>query len=439
MMKLPRLSGWLLFGSMAASAGATGTTPEAVLSDARLHLTFGEQRLVLQGGLQPSAVVAGDGTIIVQAQVPEKPFPAKRIAYGSAMGTVVSHDEGASWTRIPLVPGVNGLDMEGGAVTLRDGTILALDTFVTPGAHPNEGLGQLYISKDNWRTLEGPIEITFTLPHVQFTGSSDDGGHPHVAVRLHRRILELPNGDLLTTLYGWFEGDTATAAYMPTMRKTRTVLLRSTNHGRHWDMVSTIAADGTVGTEGFGEGVLIRVSQGKHTGRLICQMRTGRDLREAISDDDGQTWTKAQTRQYADLDAYDTKRWVEMFRGVRDHHGALIENNPVELIAAVVDPDLLELRSGVLVAAFGFRVPPRACWPRAECPLNGNYLAFSLDHGETWSQVERLTSGVLTTQYMSIEELPGTNRFYVTYDLGDWHSGRGRAIYGRTVQLAVSE
>jgi hypothetical protein len=68
----------------------------------------------------------------------------------------------------------------------------------------------------------------------------------------------------------------------------------------------------------------------------------------------------------------------------------------------VVDPDLIELRSGLLVAAFGVRVPQKLCWQHPEHPWNGNYLAFSYDHGATWKNVVRMTSGVLTTHYMAI-------------------------------------
>jgi len=418
-------------------ARIAGGTPEVLLADPRVRLSFGEERLVIQGGLQPSMLITRDGSIVVQSQLPDKPFPGRRIAYHSALATVVSRDGGAGWTRVPLTPGENGLNMEGGAIHLRDGTILALDTFVTPGARPGTGIGHLYSSTDDWRTLQGPVDITFDLPAVNFHGSTDDGGTPHPAVRLHRRIIELPNGDLLTTIYGWFKGDDEAVGYMPTMHKSRVVLVRSTDRGRHWQMVSTVASDRTIGTEGFNEAVLARLSSGPHAGRLICQMRTGRELREAISDDEGRTWGPARPRVYADLDVYRTEKWVEMFRGVKDKHGNLVENNPVELIGAVVDPDLLELRSGLLVAAFGVRVPPRACWPHAQHPWNGNYLAFSLDQGVTWSHVVRLTSGLLTTHYMAIEAFPEDNRIFVTYDLGDWSSQRGRATYGRTLQIAA--
>ena len=48
-------------------------------------------------------------------------------------------------------------------------------------------------------------------------------------------------------------------------------------------------------------------------------------------------------------------------------------------------------------------IPQKACWAHPEHSWNGNYLAFSLDHGETWNNVVRMTSGVLTTHYVAIE------------------------------------
>lgn len=433
---LPLLAGLAVAGE--PSARSAPPAPEVLLGDSRIHVSFGEDQLVLEGGLQPSLFATASGALIVQAQLPEKPFPSKRIVYHSAMGMVMSRDDGRAWDRIPLKPGDNGVNLEGGVVQLRDGSILALDTFVTPGAAAGTGEGQLYFSGDDWRTLQGPETISFRLPGVNFQGSTDDGGSPHPAVRLHRRICELPNGDLLTTLYGWFDGDTAPVAYLPTMRKSRVVLLRSSNRGRHWDMVSTVAADATIGTEGYDEAVLARIGAGPRAGRLICQMRTGRELREAVSDDEGRTWSPPYPRIFAGLDVYRTEQWIEMFRGVKDKHGQLIEDNLAELIGAVVDPDLLVLRSGILVASFGVRVPPRACWPHAGHPWNGTYLAFSLDHGTTWSQVVRMTSGVWTTHYTALAESPRDNRFFFAHDLGDWDSGHGRSIHGCWVELKAN-
>jgi len=100
---------------------------------------------------------------------------------------------------------------------------------------------------------------------------------------------------------------------------------------------------------------------------------------------------------------------------------------------------LIELRGGLLVAAFGIRIPQKACWAHPEHSWNGNYLAFSADHGETWSNVARLTSGKLTTHYMAIEETLTDNRIFVAYDLGGWSKGMNRDVWGRFVNIVLKQ
>lgn len=411
---------------------AVKNIPEMIEANGKLRLSFGDENLVLARGLQPSMLITKTGAIIVQAQVPEKPFPSTRMVYPYAMSTVISRDNAKTWTEIPLKPGENGLNMEGGAIQLKDGTIVALDTYISPGKKDGQGIGQLYTSNDDWQTLQGPLDVPFYMPDADFYSSKDDGGRPHDAQRLHRRILELPNGDLLTTFYGWIKGDNTPSTYIPSMLKSRVMLARSKDKGKSWKRVSTIAVDPKIGTEGFGEPVLTRISKGPNAGRLICLMRTGRELREAVSDDGGKTWSPHRPRVFAGLDIYRTELWVDWLRNYKDFKGKLLdENNLDQLRGAVVDPDLLELRSGLLVAAFGVRVPQKLCWKHPEHSWNGNYLAFSHDHGKTWPNVVRMTSGVLTTHYMAIEETLTDNKIFVAYDLGGWSKGMNRDIYGR--------
>ena len=407
--------------------------PLLLKADPRLNLHIGAERLVMANGLQPSMICTTQGTLVVQAQRTDKPQPSKRISYPCEIGTVVSRDGGNTWAEFPRKPGENGLNFEGGVIQLHTGRILALDTYITPGKGEGLGEGQFYTSDDDWRTLQGPVDNLFRIPNVNYYGSTDDYGRPHAAARLHRRMLELPNGDLLTTVYCWFHGDESPVYYMPTLWKGRTILLRSSDQGRNWRLVSTIAADSKLTPEGFGEPALVRVSHGPHAGRLRCYMRTGRDLYETWSDDEGATWATPRPVNLGVVDIHRTQDWAELFRGVVDKDG-----KPIDLEGAFVDPDVIELRSGVLVLAVGARIPARACWPRAEYPRNGDYLAFSLDHGETWSHVVQLVSGVLTTHYMAIEETPADNELFVTYDLGDWASGKGRSIFGRPLKLEVT-
>ncbi|MGF7080211.1 sialidase family protein [Mucilaginibacter sp. UYCu711] len=410
--------------------------PQTVLADRRIKLDFSKEVMVLNDGLQPSMLCTRKGTLIVQSQNHNKPLPQARIFYPFAMSTVVSRDGGETWNDFPLKEGDNGVDIEGGITQLKDGTIIALETYVTPGDKPDTGAGLMYTSTDEYKTLQGPFDITFDIPNAEFYGSADDGGRPHIAMRLHRRILELPNGDLLTTIYGFQKGDDEPCPYQPKMKKSRVMLFKSKNKGKHWNFVSTVAVDKKVGTEGFGEPVIARVSKGPKAGRLICQMRTGYELYSNHSDDGGKTWTKAKPLVYANLDVYKTSDWAAMFKDVK-RKGVLVTPDSPELIGAVVDPDLIETRSGILVAAFGVRISAKLCWTIPTHPWNGNYLAFSLDHGDTWSHVTRLTTGIDTTHYMCVEETSKNNELFVVYDFGHWNGKEGRYTYGRKVKISV--
>ncbi len=189
-----------------APVAATKHEPKLILSDGKLRLTFGEERVILPRGLQPSLLRTHSGALLLQAQLPQKPFPAKRIAYPYAMSTRVSRDGGLTWTTIPLKPGDNGLNMEGGAVQLRDGTIVALDTYVVPGEVPGMGVGQLYLSTDDWKTVRGPRDVLFDMPRAKFTGSSDDGGRPHAAQRApppYSRTAQWRSAHESLRLAGW--------------------------------------------------------------------------------------------------------------------------------------------------------------------------------------------------------------------------------------------
>ncbi len=423
-----------MFAAQDGSADILVNYPSMVEADGRLQLDFGAEGVVLDGGLQPSMLCTRSGTLIVQAQTPEKSPPGGRMRYPFLLATVISRNGGKTWTR---TTSDDALNLEGGITQLRDGSIVALDTYITPAAKEGEGAGQLYTSSDDWRTVQGPLDVPFVLPDIDFYASSDDGGRPHNAERLHRRILELPNGNLLTTLYGTMKGDRTPSLYKATMMRSRVMLARSTDRGRSWRLLSTVAVDPSVGTEGFDEPVLARISRGAHEGRLICFMRTGRQLHEAVSDDGGVSWSPARPRVFAGLDINRTELWVDMFRNVRGRTGRLLnEDNQDELRGAVVDPDLIEMHSGLLAAAFGIRVPQQLCWPHYQHPWNGNYLAFSHDQGATWSNVVRMTSGVPTTHYMAIEETPVNGELFVTYDMGFWGRPR-RYICGRIVKVTI--
>jgi hypothetical protein len=360
-----------------------------------LKITVGPEQIIMRGGLQPEMFQSNKGTLVVHR-----------------LGFIRSTDGGETWkTWTPTAAQGRGPAFVD-AVQLKDGTILALD-FLAEG--PKEGgyfFGKLWESHDEWQTLSGPTPAKFYLPDA--IGGYNDGGSPSPAIALHRTMIEMPGGELLATAYVWFKGDSTPSTYMPAMNKTRAVLLRSKDRARNWSLVSTIAVDPTVGEEGFGEPVLVRVSQGKHPGRFIVLMRTGRmnPAYQTESDDEGKTWTK-----------------------------------PHPLPFHAVDPDLIEMKNGILVCGFGWRTKEAIEWapekarqgqasPSSEehriGPEHGNYVAFSLDQGTTWTQVTQVNHE-LTTCYVAVREVaPG--KLILVYDKG-WWGHTDRAIAARFIDV----
>jgi hypothetical protein len=387
-------------------------------ADPRLKLTMGSDTVVLSGdGRQPFLFCSGKGTLFCQAQITAPPFRTKdKQVYMVRIGSAISRDGGRTWAHWTHQENHDDVNIEGGMVQCADGTILLLDTFVMKGSKPDHGVGELWKSHDDLRTVEGPYAVDFYLPHIQWAGSTNDVGKSEASARVHRSLLELPNGDLLTTLYSRFEGDTAPSGYMPTMLKSRTVVIRSRDHGATWAYLATVGVDSGVGTEGFGEPVMARLDRGPHAGRLVCVMRTGRDLYQSQSEDNGAHWRHPWKVQLPGVDIYDIAQWEGLF-GVDSKAPDYVPKD--EMNGSLVDPELIQMSNGVLVCAFGFRAPEKTYKFNWHARQNGDYLAFSLDSGKTWSHVVEFRSGAPTTQYTGVREIrPGV--LYVVYDDCIW-------------------
>ncbi|MEO6907334.1 MAG: sialidase family protein [Abditibacteriaceae bacterium] len=363
-----------------------------------LQVDIGPERIVMTDGLQPFGFKTRSGSIVVQAQLAYPPGQRpERDVFPGLPGTVVSRDGGKTWRRWqPATEQGLGPMIEGAVTTLRDGTTVLLEWLASTPDENGKRTARLWASSDDFETLQGPSLCAVDLP--QAVTGFDDGGLPYSGVTFHRTLLELPHGDLLATLYCWFESDDTPCPYMPSMKKMRTVLLRSTNRGESWRYLSTVAVDPAVGEEGFCEPVMVRLSQGEYSGRLVCIMRTGSidyPLYQAHSDDDGASWSQ-----------------------------------PRELEMRGVDPNLIEMQDGTLVCSYGRRM-------NGQHEEKRYYLAFSKDGGETWPQIIAMPptephaqtiplseTGEWyygdTTHYSTILEMqPGT--LLLLYDVGTWN------------------
>ncbi len=344
-----------------------------------LTVDFGPEQLVAPGAGWPYLFQAKEGTTVALGHARWLPKVAEPVVFMTR-----SFDGRKTWEEWKPGKGQPIPITEGTAVQLKDGRILLLDVYAH---HKGNKVfeGRAWFSNDGWKTLSDPEPIKVSVPGIQTEGVYDDRGEPISRLYIRRSVVEMPNGDLLATAYGRFTEDDSIPnnkiEYQPKMRQNRSYLIRSTDGAKTWAYFSTIAAP-PLAQEGPGEPVMIRLAHGKHAGRLICQMRLGREhpVWQVESDDEGKTWTKGRALS-----------WVySRFGRTR------------ELIG--VDSDLIEMSDGTLAMSYGHKV---------DYMDNGNFLAFSLDQGETWICETRISSGI-TVAYTGLREVsPGT--LFVVY------------------------
>lgn len=411
------------------------TKQDAVVmkQDARIRTVVYDDAEVCPEGLQPFLYTTKNGTVLLQYQMPQPGFNQRPQNYGCATCTQISRDDGRHFEKYIFEEGKDDPFLEAGAVELADGRFFFMDTYVTadPSEPKEHAVGETWWSTDDLKTLTGPGQNHLFLPGIDFYGSADDDGNlPQTGhSRLHRTTLQLPDGEILMLMYGHFMEDKAPASYEPKMMKTRVWIVSSKDNGKTFATKSVVAKDDGIGTEGFGEPVMVRVGKGKHEGRLICVMRTGRDLYEAHSDDNGESWSYFERLTFDGIDIYDINKWRARFDGKYDH----IDVHRRSLSGAVVDPDLTQMKNGLLVLSFGVRIPAQLGWEDPIEENNGVFCAFSADGGDTWSHIVRVMGGKLTTQYTAVREAQNGDLLFA-YDVGSWRQG-GRG--GRLCRIAV--
>jgi len=310
-----------------------------------IKVELGPEQIVAPGAGWPYLFQSQEGTTVALGHVKWIPKQPNPIVF-----TTRSFDGRKTWE--PWNPPADqgpGPVTEGTVAQLKDGRILILDVYAR---HLGNKVfeGRRWLSHDGWKTVTGPETIRISVPGVKTDGLFDDRGEPISRLYIRRSLVELPAGDLLATAYGAFDDDGNWAVeYQPKMRQNRSYLIRSSDGGKNWAYVATIAAP-PIGQEGPGEPVLVQLRQGAHAGRLIAQMRVGREhaIWQTESDDEGKTWTKARPLSWT----------YSRFGRTRELVG--------------VDPDLIEMSDGTLVMSYGHK---------PDYMDHGNFLAFSRESG----------------------------------------------------------
>ena len=240
----------------------------------------------------------------------------------------VSRDAGRTWQRLgPDIPMAHELS---------DGQIVGLGFHTQPVPdRPGHFTGQLHRSADRGKTVQ---RVLFNVHIPRATG-----GIGHAAVKgplFWRSIVELPHGALLAAMYGWFKGDDVPVPGQPGSTRYRTFIAQSLDRGKSWALLTTVAYDPAIGTEGYCEPVIRRLPNGD----LLCLLRTGGNNRPFWQDN-----PLCQTRS-----TDGGKTWATPGRtGVEG-----------------VSPDLCVMADGTLACSYG---------------RPGADLMFSTDNGRTWT------------------------------------------------------
>ena len=262
----------------------------------------------------------------------------------SADGDVVmlrSTDGGQTWGDRQVIAGSPLDEREGCGIQLKDGTIVVgvfyNNLYKPDGSYgfnwkkeleekggPEKGkryLGSYTISStDNGKTWSEPSFIDTTdMPYSELEGPTD-------------APVELPDGSIVMGMIGQKPlGD---------LSGVSAVMLRSTDKGKSWKFLSTIAGDPEGKKGGFMEPGLVRTK----SGRIVAGLRNhGPDqaIWTTYSDDNGKTWA------------------------------------PVQKTAMIGHPvDLIQLSDGRIMASYGIRTP--------HAKPQGVRACFSTDNGETW-------------------------------------------------------
>jgi len=218
----------------------------------------------------------------------------------------------------------------------------------------------------------------------------------------HGRLVMLPNGDLLGTMYTRLEDD-RTETPNGVEWKERAILVRSSDRGRNWSYVSTIACLGALKgsvdpkiisewQEGFNEAAIALLPDGK----LLCLMRTGPSAPWAEPSDSYHdlATTTFKNGQYYPASPLPAN---SLYQAISTDGGTTWSTPVSAAPTRGACPRLLVLSNGWLALSYG----------RLTRETQGNCIAFSNDAGKTWIN-ETLISPNLSSGYTGITEIaPG--------------------------------
>ena len=287
------------------------------------------------------------------------------IEYPTTDGMSVSADAGATWT---LYTQSSNFYISS-VIALPNGSLMAT-SYIT------QRVDSLHTSIYYWISVNGgaswmPYVGTLNLATPQSAQNANWGGF-----LCHRTMMVMSDGSIQGTMYGRYLGDT----------RNRAVWVKTTDGGINWYVVSTIAYDPTIGSEGFDEPVVVRAADGS----LLAVLRIGSasyPLYQTRSLDNGLAWSAPTTLPGID---------------------------PTTTFS--VDPDLTLMANGTLVLSYGR-------------PTTNLLFAFD-GSGYTWDFHVSPVFTASATNYMGTREVAPGKLLMIT------DNAAGTAIIGKYVTVS---
>lgn len=357
-----------------------------------LKVKVGKTRIIMRGANYPGLCKFADGSIILQAR-----------AHGGKTPAIRSTDAGNTWK--PCKPAAP-LHFDGERIQLRDGMVLVLAYHAVPVKDkPGWYEVRRWESDDNWQTARGPLKGQAHIP--QGAPGCDDGGKTTGREYVHGNIVELPDGSLLATVYGYFKADVRPGESGGKIGHLRSFLIKSEDRGKTWEYLSTIASVDMITDarlkrhlhEGFDEPTMARLPDGT----LICVMRVGTYSASAAAS--GTYHDLSNTiLQKGKYRGPGSRKTSPLYQTLSTDDGKTWSRPAPMKQACGACPRLLLLGNGVLALSYG----------RIRRPTQDDYIIFSGDGGKTWSGETCIFRG-LSSGYTDMVEI-GPGKLLCVFD-----------------------
>ena len=373
--------------TMTAEEGA-----ENVAEDSRLDVKVGDTRIIMRGSNYPTLFKFADGSLLLTG----------------SRGSIGSTDGGSNWQPCEMVLPVG---VDGPLGRLKDGTAMSIGQRTKPvEGTPDTYVGERWLSADNGQTVVGPEPVYVTCPNV--TEETVEGTDVLEGPIFHGQIIHLDNGDLLATMYTTFPQD---AAKEGDSVKLRSILIKSTDGGVHWDFVSTIASMDTLGSpearqalrgqEGLCEPTLALLP----SGNLVCVVRAGTYVAESGPSDTYHDLTYTVVKDNGKYYTTGPEPCKPLYLAISTDGGETWSTpRPIETATGAC-PRMTLLSNGVLALSYG----------RLARPSQGDGIIFSADGGNTWTNEVNIYPG-LSGGYTSMVETEPNKILYVFDAVTAW-------------------